>query len=258
MEWFDPDDDVVIRPETDRVRFWQQKFGCDLIDIAPQLLFVNNGHGKLFDAVCGQLDEQAQILHDFRGGGYCHYRLANSHSLTVYRAPEPAPYAAHALEHVISAGAQQIVFLNGTGSLREDLPVGTLLLPDELVREEGTSYHYVPSGVFLRTHEALNVRIQRAADRLAIPLVPGKHWTTDAIYRETWVKIDRYRALGVNSVEMELSALAAVACFRQCELSSILVVTDVCGQNHTWNEIDSTRFREGVWNAAQLAVQVFM
>jgi uridine phosphorylase len=255
-DWFDPSDDVVIQPSVDRARFWSRKYGADQIEIAPQVLFVNNGHGRLFDAVCQALDRLVPAVQDRRGQGYCHYRARSGH-VTVYRAPEPAPYAAADLEFLISAGAQDILFVNGSGSLRADLPVGSVLLPEWLLREEGTSFHYVPPEVGLCTSGELNRRVLATADGLGIDLVCGGHWTTDAIYRETFAKVEQYRERGINSVEMELSALAGVAHYRQRELSAVLVVTDVLSRSHTWAGTAQTQFQQGVRQAAEIAARVF-
>lgn len=257
MGWFDPSDDVVIRPAAARDRTWTRRYGTSDLPVTPRALYVNNGLGRLFDAVCQALDRHATVALDHRQGGYCHYRTPSG-PVTVYRASEPAPYAAADLELLIDAGARQIVFVNGTGSLRADLPVGSLLLPLELHREEGTSYHYASPGVRLRTDDALNARIRDAAAQLGIDLVPGAHWTTDAIYRETFAKVERYRAEGIHSVEMELSALAGVAHYRHCALSAILVVTDVLSRSHTWAGVDTEPFKAGVTQAAELAARVFL
>ena len=256
MDWFDPSNEVAIQPSVDRARFWSRKYGTDHIEIAPQVLFVNNGHGRLFDAVCQALDQHTVAINDHRQQGYCHYRVSSGY-VTAYRAPEPAPYAAADLEFLISAGAQQIVFVNGAGSLRADLPVGSIILPEGLHREEGTSFHYVPPGAELRTNEDLNRRILVTADELGVELVCGGHWTTDAIYHETFAKIEQYRERGINSVEMELSALVGVANFRKRELSAILVVTDLLSRPHTWEGTTLTKFQEGIRQAAEIAARVF-
>jgi len=259
MHWLDSSDDVVIQPSVDRARFWRRRCGVDCIEVAERVVYANNGHGKLFDAVCCALDHvgRTAAVHDQRQQGYCHYRAPSSERVTVYRVPEPAPYAAADLEFLISAGARQIVFVNGTGSLRPDLPVGSLLLPGELIREEGTSFHYAPPEVVLRTNDKLNERIRQAADALGVELVDGKHWTTDAIHRTTFGKVERYRQLGANSIDMELSALAGVAYYRQCTLSALLVVTDVASRAHTWDGTASARFEEGIQHAATIAARLF-
>ena len=258
MNWFDPSDDIVLRPETERARFWLRKYGNDCIEVASQVIYANNGHGHLFDAVCQVLDTSSSILHDFRGQGYCHYLSSNEKCITVYRAPEPAPYAAADLEFLISAGACKILFLNGAGSLYSHIPPGSILLPHQLLREEGTSYHYAPSNIILSTNAKLNEQIAGNARNLQINFVQGDHWTTDAIYRETFGKIDRYRERGIISVDMELAALAGVAYFRKCALSAILVVTDVASRSHTWEDTHLVQFHRGVQQAAQLAAAVFL
>jgi uridine phosphorylase len=257
MNWFDPDDHVVIRPDVDRARFWKRKYGVECITVARQVLYVNNGHGELLNAVCQTLDMCANPAHDHRSEGYCHYQISSAEYVTVYRAPEPAPYAAADLEFLISAGASQILFVNGAGSLRPDVPVGSVLLPGALFREEGTSFHYVPPGGVLHTDPRLNERLCRIAGELGVELVCGKHWTTDAIYRTTFEKVRRYREQGVNSVDMELSALAGVAHYRRCALSALLVVTDIASRSHTWDGTASTQFQEGVRQAAQIAARLF-
>ncbi len=85
MDWFDPGDDVVIQPHVDRARFWRWKYGIECITVARQVLYVNNGHGKLFDAVCQALDRCTVAVHDHRPEGYCHYRVFSSEHVTVYR-----------------------------------------------------------------------------------------------------------------------------------------------------------------------------
>ncbi len=256
MDWFDPSDDVVIQPLAESQGFRRRTFGTDRIDIAPTVVFANNGHGKLFDAVCRELDLHADTVRDYRAKGYCQYRTPASDVLTVYRASEPAPYAAADLEQVISVGAKTILFLNGTGSLSPDVPVGSVVLPGELIREEGTSFHYAPPDVSLCTDLNVNEQIRGAATSLGIELKSGKHWTTDALYRETFTKVERYRRQGVLSVEMELSALAGVAYYRAVSLSALLVVTDILSRSHSWSGTATDEFRQGVADVARLAARV--
>ncbi|MBL7201549.1 MAG: hypothetical protein ISS56_15525 [Anaerolineae bacterium] len=123
--------------------------------------------------------------------------------------------------------------------------------------QEGTSYHYAPPEVDLHTHPGLNRRILDVAGALGIDLIAGKHWTTDALYRETFSKLERLGARGVLSVDMELSALAGVAHYRGCDLSALLVVTDVASRSHTWADA-SAQLAQGAERAAQIAARLFL
>ena len=68
--------------------------------------------------------------------------------------------------------------------------------------------------------------IERALRERGVAYATGASWTTDAVYREHRGKIDRYRAAGVMTVEMELSALFTVAAFRGVECAALLAISD--------------------------------
>lgn len=258
MDWFDSGDDSVLDAHEQWRRNCRRWFGCDELPVAAHLLFANNGKGSLFEAAAVMLDAAATVVHDGRTAGYVHYRRTSGEDLTLYRAPEPAPYAAAHLDVLMRTGARSVIFLNGAGSLRADLPVGSVVLPDELLREEGTSYHYVPAGVTLRTSHNLAARLDAMATRIGVSVVRGMHWTTDAIMRETVGKVARLAAAGVLSVDMELSALAGVAHFHGGELAAVHVVTDVLARPHTWDGVETTAFRDGAQAAARLAVSTLL
>jgi uridine phosphorylase len=59
-----------------------------------------------------------------------------------------------------------------------------------------------------------------------IDFVAGTTWTTDAPYRETPGKIERRRAEGCLSVEMEAASLFALAQFRGVTLGQVLYAGD--------------------------------
>ena len=64
----------------------------------------------------------------------------------------------------------------------------------------------------------------------------GAVWTTDAIYRETRREVLAHQQKGILAVEMEISALYAVALYRRVDLAGILVVSD---------ELSSSNWRPG-------------
>jgi uridine phosphorylase len=63
----------------------------------------------------------------------------------------------------------------------------------------------------------------------------GRTWTTDAFYRETKGKIAERKRDGCLTVEMECSALLAIAKFRNVLLGQYLLAGDDCGGTE-WNQ----------------------
>src|SRR5262245_37866019 len=145
---------------------------------------------------------------------------------TLLLGPYGAPATVATLETAIALGARRVLFLGICGSLQPDLRIGDFVLADHAIREEGTSYHYLPAEAPAEPSPAL---LDLAAARLldaGVPYRCGTIWTTDAPYRETHTKVRRLASQGVLGVEMETSAVYALARFRGVDALSFQVVSD--------------------------------
>lgn len=138
-----------------------------------------------------------------------------------------APLAAAILEEQIARGSRKFIACGGCGVLDKDIAVGHLLVPTSAVRDEGTSYHYLPPAREI-TPSAEGVKaIETVLQRHGVEYWLIKTWTTDAIYRETAPKASARRAEGCMTVEMEAAAFFAVARFRNVIFGQILYGGDV-------------------------------
>lgn len=156
-----------------------------------------------------------------------------------------APLAAAFLEEAIALGAKKIVACGGAGVLNGDLAVGHVVVPSSAVRDEGTSYHYLPPGREVAPSPEAVTAIEAALEAHNVPYVKGKTWTTDAIYRETPTKIKKRRDEGCLTVEMEAAAFFAVAQFRGVSFGQLLYSGDnLDGEvwdSRNWHRQASTR-----------------
>ena len=137
-----------------------------------------------------------------------------------------ASLAAGFLEEVIALGGRKFVACGGAGTLDATHEVGRLIVPNSAIRDEGTSYHYLPPDREVAPTAAALAAVKTTLAQHQIPFESTKTWTTDAIYRETRGKIQRRRQDGCGCVEMEAAALFAVARFRNVELAQILYAGD--------------------------------
>ncbi|HAY22169.1 MAG TPA: phosphorylase [Desulfobacterales bacterium] len=147
-----------------------------------------------------------------------------------------APFAVVVLEKLLALGARIVIALGWCGSLRPEVTIGELVLPERAYSEEGTSAHYPGADLEprpdLRLFQSLNEQLLQSAATFHT----GQVWTTDAIYRETKYKVETYGARGMLAVEMEMSALFNVAQYRGAALAGLLVVSD---------ELFSLKWRHG-------------
>ena len=154
--------------------------------------------------------------------------------LAVLHSGVGAPLACGLLEEVIAMGCRSFVVCGGAGSLTE-LPLGHLVVVSSAVRDEGTSHHYLPAARYVDADRRATAVLAQTLGDHDVPFVSGRSWTTDAPYRETHDKIAARRREGCLTVEMEASALAAVARFRDVRLAQVVYCgDDLSGQ--TWDD----------------------
>jgi uridine phosphorylase len=142
--------------------------------------------------------------------------------VAVFQPGVGAALAAGLLEEVIALGCKKFVACGSAGSLDGRITMGQIVVPVAAVRDEGTSYHYLPPGREVRASPEGVAAIEAVLKQHGIEYVPGKTWTTDAVYRETPAKVRMRKAEGCVTVEMEAAALFAVAQFRRVVLAQLL------------------------------------
>lgn len=137
------------------------------------------------------------------------------------------------VELLIASGIKKFVALGTCGRLDESLAQNTIIIPTSAYREEGTSYHYLPNEDQIYVDQTLLKITEREFKKHNFIYKKGKIWTTDAVYRETIGKIKLMKKRGCIGVEMELSALLAVAKFRDVKLTEFLIADDPVVKNNT-------------------------
>jgi len=170
-----------------------------------------------------------------------------------------APMSAAFLEEAIALGCRKIIACGGAGVLDRSIAVGHLLVPTQAVRDEGTSYHYLPAGQEVAASPQAVAAIQAALEAHQTPYLLTKTWTTDGLYRETHARVQRRRARGCLTVEMEAAAMFAVAQFRGVTLGQILYGGDDVS-SRDWDErgwISRTSVREQMlWLAIEACLRL--
>ena len=153
------------------------------------------------------------------------YRFSyKERELALYMSPLGGPASAGVLEEIITKGAERVLFFGTCGALDNARTDGKLIVPTAAYRDEGTSYHYLPAGDYVEIPTA--GKLCKIFDELSLPYVPGKTWTTDAIYRETRRNADARRKDGCLTVEMECASVMAVGQFRQVPVYQFLYTED--------------------------------
>src|SRR5262245_38873715 len=170
-----------------------------------------------------------------------------------------APLAAAFLEEVIALGCTKFIACGGCGVLNREIAVGHLIVPTSAIRDEGTSYHYLPPGREAAASPEGVSAIEAALKRDGVEYISGKTWTTDALYRETPERAKQRRAEGCVAVEMEAAAFFAVAQFRGVTFAQILYGGDNLDsemwESRHWTRQASVR-EKMFWLAAEACLKL--
>lgn len=139
--------------------------------------------------------------------------------------PVGAPAAAIVFEHLLLFGVRTVVAAGSCGGLIH-FDEGEFVLPTMALRDEGTSYHYLPASRWVATDASLRAACAAAIEAAGMTYAECATWTTDAFLRETPAVIAARREEGCQVVDMECSALAAVARFRAARFAQIMYTAD--------------------------------
>lgn len=138
-----------------------------------------------------------------------------------------APLAVGFMEEIIALGVRSFIACGGCGVLRPDIAAGHPVILTSAVRDEGTSYHYLPPSREVAASPHAITALEEACKKMNIAYQLGKTWTTDAPYRETQARREMRVAEGCDVVEMEAAAFFAAAQFRGVTFGQVVYGGDL-------------------------------
>jgi uridine phosphorylase len=197
------------------------------------------------------------VLRSEIGSNHIYEVEVDGRTVSVMHPGVGSPLAVGFVEEAAAVGLRTFVACGGAGALNPSLDVGHVMVVDSAVRDEGTSAHYVrPSRVISAQDTGVSVATRVLSD-LDVPHFVGRTWTTDAMFRETPSRIKRRVEEGCHMVDMEASALMAIARFRGLTLAHLLYAGDMVAggdwDSRHWDR--ATSVRESLfWASTKIAL----
>jgi uridine phosphorylase len=137
-----------------------------------------------------------------------------------------SPVIANLAEEMIAWGAKRLVILSLAGGLQSDLQSGNIVIGNRALRDEGTSYHYLPAEKYVDASSKFVSDLSSVFEKNNLPHSIGGTWSTDAPYRESREEAQHYQNEGIMAVDMESAGLFAVGQVRGIETASVFVIGD--------------------------------
>ena len=161
------------------------------------------------------------------------------------------------LEDLFAAGVEKLVLFGTCGVLDRAIKDCGIIIPTSALRDEGTSFHYAPPSDEIEVNPKYRDEFIEILHHHKCTYTLGKTWTTDAMYRETAEKMARRKAAGCVCVDMECSAVAALARFRGKEVFHFFHAADnLDGEAWDSRSLGQTANITGKDKAALLALEL--
>lgn len=182
---------------------------------------------KLFDQLVERFHGE-QIAENSNGNGRLPVYKINyeGEELALFMSRVGAPACIVQYEELFAMGLEKVVVFGTCGVLSKDIEDLAIIIPTSAIRDEGTSYHYMKASREVETNPKYMDDFIKLLEEHEYSYVKGKTWTTDAPYRETRNKVMDRKNKGCVCVDMECSAIFALAKFRNKDVFQFFYAAD--------------------------------
>jgi uridine phosphorylase len=140
-----------------------------------------------------------------------------------------ASFAVLVAEELFASGCQLLISITSAGQILDIASPPYFVIIDKALRDEGTSYHYLPATDYSEADPGLLKDLHPLLFWTAHKVLIGPTWTTDAPFRETESAIQNAQGQGILGVEMEAAALYAFAKAREKPVICFAQITNRMG-----------------------------
>src|SRR5579859_5722773 len=106
-----------------------------------------------------------------------------------------APFAVLVAEELFASGCKLLISITSAGQIISMGQPPYVVLIEKALRDEGTSYHYLPPSLYSHLHPSHREAVCNTWKHTLVPLHVGTSWTTDAPFRETEAAITACRQM---------------------------------------------------------------
>jgi uridine phosphorylase len=154
----------------------------------------------------------------------------HGHEYGVVGCAVGAAFAVLIAEELFASGCRLLVSITSAGQIAPVQAPPYFVVIDRALRDEGTSYHYLPAPDYSAADVHLTELARAALSTAGMSVRVGASWTTDAPFRETEAAIAVASRAGILTVEMEAAALYAFAKARARAVLCFAHVTNQMGR----------------------------
>ncbi len=140
-------------------------------------------------------------------------------------------YAVLVAEQLFVSGCRLLLSVTSAGIINQSVITKRFVLIKDAIRDEGTSYHYLPPNKASALNAEILQKIYPTLQQEECPFFEASSWTTDAPYRETQTAINNMKEQNIVCVEMEAAALYALSAVKNYKIICFAHLTNSMAQS---------------------------
>jgi uridine phosphorylase len=203
--------------------------------------------GDVTQLTCHQTRQPARGLGLLPHGAYAFRN--DEHDYGIVGSAVGAAFAVLIAEELFASGCRLLISITSAGQIAPVQSPPYFVVIDRALRDEGTSYHYLPASAYSEADVNLTELASAALAAAGMSVRAGASWTTDAPFRETEEEIAAPLHAGILTVGMEAEGLYAFAKARGQAVVCFAHVTNQMGR------VDED-FEKGVSEGAEQSLRV--
>ena len=207
---------------------------CKRGDVAPYALLPGDP-GRVL-RMAKKLDKYREVAHnrEFKTvtGTY------RGIPVTVCSTGIGGPSTAIAVEELANLGTKVVIRVGSCGGYQPHIKIGDLILPEGVVRADGTSKMYIPESYpAVPDFEVFSAMVE-AARELSFRYHTGISITSDAFYLKPKEFVEYWRKNGAIACEMEASTVLTLARLRRLKAGAVFaVVNELAEATEPWRGV---------------------
>ena len=178
----------------------------------------------------------------------------NGTNIAIVAATAGGALAVAQIEELSAMGAKNFIAIGSCGGMM-NVKKGEFVIPIRAIRDEGASYHYISPSREIKMNDEVVKIIENQFKEQNIQYKKVKTWTTDAIYRETYSKVENRKKEGCEVVEMECASYMAVCQYKGLNFGQICYISDTLN-DELWDGKDDFNIQRTQDELIEIALRV--
>lgn len=165
--------------------------------------------------------------------------------ITVCSSGMGGPSTAIAIHELVSLGAKVIIRVGSCGSLQKGMQLGELIIPNQTIREDGTTNMYVAKDIPALVDKKVHKLLLKSCEELGVKFYSGTSRSHDSFYTKNNAKLERFWSkVGILGSDFETSTLFIVGKILGIKTGSVLNIVSCYGKKDVKKDI--SKFQQKV------------